>query len=49
MCDKCVSKEPFILKHCLGKYKTPEMHDKAFSSYLITLKFCIFSWGYIFF
>ena len=29
MCNKVVSKEHFILRFCLDKYKTQEMCDKA--------------------
>ena len=39
MCDKVVSKKPFMLKYCLNRYKTPKMCDKAVDSYLLTLKF----------
>ena len=30
-----------MLKHCLDKYKTREICDKAFNSYLLTLKFVL--------
>ena len=28
MCDEFVSKDPFMLKYCLDRYKTQEMCDK---------------------
>ena len=33
MSDKVVSEDPFILKHCLVRYKTQEMCDKAADSF----------------
>ena len=36
---KVVSKEPFMLKYCLDKYKTQEMCDKAVDAFLPALKF----------
>ena len=38
MCDKVVSKEPFMLKYCPDKYKSQEMFNKTVDFYLITLK-----------
>ena len=35
MCDKVLSKEP---KYCLDRYKTQEMCNKAFDTFLRTLK-----------
>ena len=37
--DKLVSKAPFMLKHCLDKYKTEEMCDKAVDLCIPALKF----------
>ena len=31
MCNELVSKELFMLKHCLDRYKTQEMRDKSAS------------------
>ena len=39
MCYQVVSKEPFKLKHCHNKHKTPEICDKAVDSYQLALKF----------
>ena len=39
MSNKVVSEDPFILKHCLVRYKTQEMCDKAADSFLPPLKF----------
>ena len=39
MCNKVVSKEPFMLKYCLDRYKTQEMCDKAVDAFLSMLKF----------
>ena len=39
MCDKIVSKEPFMLKYGLDKYKTQEICDELVDSYLLALKF----------
>ena len=39
MCDKVVSKEPFMLKCCLDRYETQELCDKAVDAYLPPLKF----------
>ena len=36
---KVISKDPFILKCCLDRYKTQETCDKAVYFYLSTLKF----------
>ena len=30
-----------MLKHCLGRYKTQEMCDKAVDAFLLTLKFAL--------
>ena len=38
MCDKNVSKEPFMLKYCLGRYKTQGMCYKAVDTCLLALK-----------
>ena len=38
MCDKVVSKEPFMLKYCLDRHKTQEMCDKAVGVCLPALK-----------
>ena len=43
MYDGAISENPFILAHCLGKYKTQKMCDKAFDDYLAALEF-IFYW-----
>lgn len=37
--DKLVSKDPFMLKHCLDKYKTEEICDKAVDLCIPELKF----------
>ena len=34
MCDKVVSKDPFMLKFCLDRCKTQEMRDKAADAFL---------------
>ena len=39
ICDKALSKEPLILKHCLDRYNTEEMCGKAIDVYLSALKF----------
>ena len=39
MCDKVISKVPFMLKYCLDRYKTQEMSDKADAAFLPTLTF----------
>ena len=39
MCDKNISKEPFILKYCLDRYKTQEMCYEAVDGCLPALKF----------
>ena len=39
LCDKVVSKDPFMLKCCLDRYKTQEMCDKAVDAFLSPLKF----------
>ena len=39
MCGKVVTKDLFMLKYCLDKYKTQEVCDKAVDSVLPTLKF----------
>ena len=39
MCDKAVSKDPFVLKYCLDRYKSQEMRNKAVDAFLPTLKF----------
>ena len=39
MTVKVVSKESFILKNCLNRYKTQEMYDKTIDAFLPTLKF----------
>ena len=39
MCDKVVSKEPFILKYCLDRCNTQKVCDKAVDDFLPTLKF----------
>ena len=36
MCDKILSKEPFMLKYCLDRYKTQEVCNKAFDTFLPT-------------
>ena len=38
LCDKIVSKNPFMLKHCFDRYKTQEMCDKAVDNFLLALK-----------
>ena len=38
MCDKVVSKEPFMLKYCPDKFHFQEMFNKTVDFYLITLK-----------
>ena len=37
--DKAFPENSFMLKYCLGKFKTQEMSDKAVDSFLLTLKF----------
>ena len=39
MCDKVISKVPFMLKYCLDRYKTQEMSDKADAAFLPPLTF----------
>ena len=39
MCVKAVSEDLCIIKHCLDRYKTREMCDKAADDFLPTLKF----------
>ena len=39
MTVKVVSKESFILKNCLNRYKAQEMYDKTIDAFLPTLKF----------
>ena len=39
MCDKVVSKEPFMLKHCPNRYKTQKMYDKKVDACVSALKF----------
>ena len=39
MCDKAFSEDFFLLKCCLGRYKTQDMCDKVVDSFLTTLKF----------
>ena len=34
MCDKVVSKDPFMLKFCLDRSNTQEMCDKAVDAFL---------------
>ena len=43
MCDGAISENPFMLAHCLGKYKTQKMCDKAVNDCLAALKL-IFYW-----
>ena len=38
MCDKVVSKEPFMLKYYRDMYKTQENCDKVVDAYLPALK-----------
>ena len=39
MCDRFVSRDPFILKCCLDGYKTRKMYDKAGNDFHSSLKF----------
>ena len=39
MYDKAISNDPFMLKYCLGRYKTQEMCHKAVDDFLPALKF----------
>ena len=39
MCDKGVSEDPFMLKHCHDRDKTQEICDKAADDFLLALKF----------
>ena len=39
MCNKVISEDPFMRKHCLDRYKTQEMCDKAVDDFLPALKF----------
>ena len=39
MCDKLVSKEPFMRKYYLDRYKTQQMFDKAVDACLPASKF----------
>ena len=39
MCDKVVSKDPFMLKYGLDRYKTQEMYNKTVDGLLPTLEF----------
>ena len=39
MCDRVVSKDLFMLKSCLDRYKTQKMYDKAVNDRLTSLKF----------
>ena len=34
---KTAAEQTFMLKYCHNKYKTQEMYDKVFESYLLTL------------
>ena len=43
MCDKIISKEPFILQYCLDRYKTQKMFDKAVVAFLVALNI-VLSW-----
>ena len=38
MCDKAVSNDLFMIKYCLGRYKTQEICDKAVNDFLPALK-----------
>ena len=39
MCDRVISKFPFMLKYCHDRYKTQEMCDEAVDDCL-SIKFC---------
>ena len=39
MCIKAVSEDLYIIKHCLDRYKTREMCDKAADDFLPALRF----------
>ena len=39
MCDKIISDDPFKLKYCHNRYKTPKMCNKAIDDFLLALKF----------
>ena len=43
MCDKFACKDRFMLRYCLGRYKTQEMCDKTVDAFLSRLKF-VFDW-----
>ena len=38
MCERFVSKDPFMVKYCLLRYKTQKMCDEAIDNCLSTLK-----------
>ena len=40
MCDKTVSKDPLMRKHCHDRYMTQEMCDKDVSEYPFMSKYC---------
>ena len=40
MCDKTVSKKPFMLKHYPDRYKTQKMCDKIFECLSVDIKIC---------
>ena len=40
MCDKVVSKDPFMLKFCLEKYNSHEINDKAVGCFSTNIKIC---------
>ena len=37
MCDEVASKDPFMLKYFVDRYKTQEMCDKTVDAFLLTL------------
>ena len=37
MCDNAFSRDPFMLKFCIDRYKTQEICDKAFENFPATL------------
>ena len=39
MCDKIISKNPFVLKHCSDQHITQKMSDEAVDGFLPPLNF----------
>ena len=39
MCDKVISKDPFLLTYYLNRYNIHKTYDKIIDDFLLTLKF----------